>query len=249
MNERPSRARTRSDGRDAGVVARKRRTTRRIFCGLLLLVRPKDRKKYPSALFVHGRRGLDKLVLVHAARLAARGFVVYAPDLYTGRFIPKYPIEHDYALEDDFDAGLDAFLKLPDIRGRKVCVYLHTRGGYYALKLAVTKGRQQDALACYVSYYPHLQDPSAPEPLQGYSYAPEIDDLTLLVLIFVGEHEQYQRKRIIDSLVVALRSRNQPVTTWSIRASGATSTFARPTCAVSPTTWPPRKRFSVPRIS
>lgn len=176
------------------------------------ITRPKGKGKYPGVLFVHGRRGLDDLVLLHAARLAARGFVVYAPDLYTGRFISRFPIEHDYALEDDLSAGLDALLELPDIAGRRVCAYSHTRGGYYTLKLAVTKGRQKDGLACYVSYYPHWQDPNAPEPLQIYSYAPEIDRLELPVLVFVGDEEQYQRKRVIDSSVEALRQNGRAVT-------------------------------------
>lgn len=178
----------------------------------VLLARPKDGKKYPGVLFVHGRRGLDELVNGHIVRLAARGFVVYAPDLYTGRLISKMPVEHDYALEDDLNAGLDAFLKLPERKGRKVCVYSHTRGGYYTLKLAVTKGRQKRDLACYVSYYPHWQDPNAPEALQVYSYAPEINDFELPAMVFVGEHEQYQRKRVIESSVDTLRQKNRPIT-------------------------------------
>lgn len=178
----------------------------------VVIARPKGKGKYPGVLFVHGRRGIDELVTLHLVRLAARGFVVYAPDLYTGRFISRFPIEHDYALEDDLNAGLDALLKLPDIAGKKVCAYSHTRGGYYTLKLAVTKGRQNDALACYVSYYPHWQDPNAPEPLQVYSYATEIDRLELPVLVFVGEEEQYQRKRVIDSSVAALRQSGRAVT-------------------------------------
>lgn len=176
------------------------------------VIRPKDKKRYPGVLFVHGRRGWDDLVALHATRVAARGFVVYAPDLYTGRFIPKNPIEHDYVLEDDLNAGLNAFLTLPDIQGEKVCAYSHTRGGYYTLKLAVTKGRQKDALACYVSYYPHWQDPNAPEALQVYQYAPEINDFDLPALVFVGEQEQYQRKRVIDSSVDALRQRGRAIT-------------------------------------
>ena len=176
------------------------------------VIRPKDKKHYPGVLFVHGRRGWDDLVALHATRVAARGFVVYAPDLYTGRFIPKNPIEHDYVLEDDLNAGLDALLKLPDIQGKKVCAYSHTRGGYYTLKLAVTKGRQKDALACYVSYYPHWQDPNAPEALQVYQYAPEINDFDLPALVFVGEQEQYQRKRVIDSSVDALQQRGRAIT-------------------------------------
>jgi hypothetical protein len=40
-------------------------------------------------------------------RIAARGFVVLAPDVYTARFIEKFPIEHAYAIEDDVDRGRD----------------------------------------------------------------------------------------------------------------------------------------------
>jgi carboxymethylenebutenolidase len=176
------------------------------------LIRPKDGKKYPGVLFVHGRRGLDDLVTAHAVRLAARGFVVFAPDLFTGRFIAPLPNEHDYALEDDLNKGLDALLKLPDITGPKVCAYSHTRGGYYTLKLAVTKGRQAKDLACYVSYYPVWQDPNAPEPMQVYQFAPEIDQLALPTLIFVGEHEQYHRKRVIDTSVDTLLRNGRSVT-------------------------------------
>jgi carboxymethylenebutenolidase len=176
------------------------------------VLRPKDDKRYPGVLFVHGRRGFDDLVEQHAVRLAARGFIVYAPDLYTGRFITKMPIEHDYALEDDLDKGVDAFLKSPEISGRKLCFYSHTRGGYYTLKVSVTKRRQEKDIACYVSYYPHWQDPNAPEPLQVYSFAPEINDFKVPAMIFVGEQEQYQRKRVIDSSVDTLRRRKRDIT-------------------------------------
>ena len=168
-----------------------------------LLFRPADSQRYPGVMFVHGRRGLDDLVQLHAKRLAAQGFVVFAPDLYSGRFIEKFPINHDYALEDDLNAGVDFFLTLPDINPKKACFYSHTRGGYKALKVAVTKQRQKDAIACYVSYYPHLQDPNAPEPMQVYRYAAEVDELQIPTLIFIGEQEQYQRKRGIEMAVAA----------------------------------------------
>ncbi|UCH54369.1 MAG: dienelactone hydrolase family protein [Pseudomonadota bacterium] len=176
------------------------------------VIRPKDGKKHPGVLFVHGRRGLDDLVTLHAVRLAARGFVVFAPDLFTGRFIAPLPNEHDYALEEDLNKGLDLMLKLPDLAGSKVCTYSHTRGGYYTLKLAVSKGRQAKELACYVSYYPVWQDPNAPEPMQVYQYAPEINELKLPTLVFVGEHEQYHRKRVIDTSVDTLQRNDQSVT-------------------------------------
>lgn len=178
----------------------------------VVVLRPKGSGRYPGVLFVHGRRGFDELVELHARRLAARGFVVYAPDLFIGRLIPKMPIEHDYALEDDLDRAVDAMRKLPDIRGSKICTYSHTRGGYFTLKLAVTKQRQKKDIACYVSYYPHWQDPNAPEALQVYSYAPEIEQFEIPAMVFVGEEEQYQRKRAIESSVAALRMKNRPIT-------------------------------------
>lgn len=176
----------------------------------VLVARPKGKARYPGVLFVHGRRGLDDWNRLHAVRLAARGFLVYAPDLYTGRFIEPFPVEHDYALEDDLNAGLDAMLALPDIEGRRVCTVGISRGGYYALKLAVTKGRQGKAVACYVGYYPALQDPNAPEPAQVYQYAPEVNALAVPVLVFVGEEEQYHRRRVIESSIEGLRGRGVP---------------------------------------
>ncbi|MET0005231.1 MAG: dienelactone hydrolase family protein [Candidatus Thiodiazotropha sp.] len=120
-----------------------------------LIIRPDDNKKYPGILFQHGRRGLDDLVVRHAQRLAARGFVILAPDVFSGRFIEKFPIEHDYALESDVSMGVDHLLSLSDISSDKICLYSHTRGGYMTLKVAVTRKRQNKEVACYVSYYPH----------------------------------------------------------------------------------------------
>ena len=166
-----------------------------------LLVRPAGEGKYPAVLFVHGRRGLDELIQGHARRVAARGFVVLAPDIYKAHFIGTHPIEHDYALEKDVDAAVDVLLARDDISSDKACLYSHTRGGYYTLKVATTFKRQENAIACYVSYYPHLQDPNAPEPLQVYGYAPEIEQLGLPTLVFVGDEEQYQRRRVIETSI------------------------------------------------
>lgn len=177
----------------------------------IYIARPDAEGDFPGVLFVHGRRGVDPLIQGHVRRLAARGFVVYAPDLYIGRFIETMPIEHDYALEGDLNDVLDRILETGSHAGGKVCVYSHTRGGYKALKLAVTFERQADVLACFVSYYPHMQDPNAPEPMQVYRYASEADQLTLPTLIFVGIDEQYQRKRGIDMAVSSLQDRGRPV--------------------------------------
>ena len=164
---------------------------------------------FPVVVFLHGRRGLDELTRLVPLRLAARGFTVVAPDLFSGRFIDKMPVRHDAALEDDAALAIDFALALPEARGQaKTCVVSHTRGGYYALKALVTKQRQID-VACYVSYYPHWQHPEAPEAMQVYQYAPEVDELRVPVLVFLGEHEQYQRVRPILAGIDALRAKRR----------------------------------------
>jgi len=174
-----------------------------------MVIRPADKKKYPAVLFVHGRRGLDELVLRHAKRLAARGFVVLAPAVYKAHFIGTHPIEHDYELEKDFNKAVDVLLARKDISSKKACLYSHTRGGYYTLKVATTFKRQKKHIACYVSYYPHLQDPNAPEPSQVYGYAPEIEQLKIPMLVFIGDEEQYQRRRVIETSIKVLQDKKR----------------------------------------
>jgi carboxymethylenebutenolidase len=171
-----------------------------------LLARPADGQAYPAVLYQHGRRGLDELIQAQVKRLAARGFVVLAPDVFSGRFVEKMPIEHDYALETDMVAGVDVLLGLPNLSSSRACLASQTRGGYLALKGATTHGLQHDKVACYVAWYPHMQDPNAPEPMQVYRYASEVDALTIPVLVFIGEQEQYQRRRSIETAIASLQA-------------------------------------------
>lgn len=170
---------------------------------------PRGAERPRVVVFLHGRRGIDPLTRLVPLRLAARGFTVVVPDLYSGRFIAPFPIRHDAVLEEDAARAIDFALALPEARGQaKTCVVSHTRGGYYALKALVTKQRQAK-VACYVSYYPHWQHPEAPEPEQVYRYAPEIEALAMPVLVFFGEHEQYQRARPILAGIEALQGKNR----------------------------------------
>jgi carboxymethylenebutenolidase len=80
-----------------------------------------------------------------------------------------------------------------------------------SLKVAVSRNRRHRDVACYVSCYPHLQDPNAPEPMQVDRYAPEADALEIPALIFIGENEQYERRRSIETAVRALQDKGRPV--------------------------------------
>ncbi len=177
-----------------------------------ILARPDDDRRYPAVLYQHGRRGLDDLIVGQVKRLAARGFVVLAPDVFSGRFIEKMPIEHNYAVETDTAAGVDALLARDDISTTQACIVSQTRGGYMALKAVTTHGKQRNGIACYVSFYPHMQDPNAPEPMQVYRYAPEVDRLDIPVLIFIGDQEQYQRRRSIETAVQSLQDAGKDAT-------------------------------------
>ncbi len=170
---------------------------------------PQGEGRFPVLVFLHGRRGIDELTRLVPLRLAARGFTVLAPDLFSGRFIDKFPLRYDPVLEDDAARAIDHALALPEARGQsRTCVVSHTRGGYYALKAMVTGGRQAKT-ACYVSYYPHWQHPDAPEPMQVYQFAPELERLEVPVLVFMGEQEQYQRARPILAGIEALRAKRR----------------------------------------
>ena len=47
---------------------------------------PKGAERSPVVVFLHGRRGIDPVTRLAPLRLAARGLVVVAPDLYAGRW-------------------------------------------------------------------------------------------------------------------------------------------------------------------
>jgi len=171
--------------------------------------RPIKPGKYLPVLFQHGRRGLDDLTLLAPRRLAARGFVVLAPDVWSGRFFERYPLGHNYVSDEDVAKAIDVLLQQPNIIGKKTCTVAHTRGGYMTLKALVTHKKQLSKVSCYVAFYPHWQDPNKPEPMQVYQYAPEINDLKVPTLIFFGEHEQYQRLRPIMEGIKALKEKGQ----------------------------------------
>jgi carboxymethylenebutenolidase len=170
------------------------------------LFKPEKPGKYPAILFQHGRRGLDSWTLPRVKRLAARGFVVLAPDMFGTYMESNFPVEHKYIYEEHVAKGIDVLLQRSDIMGDKICTVSHTRGGYMTLK-ALVKHQKQSQVACYVSFYPHWQDPNASEVKQIYQYAPELNELNVPTMVFIGEYDQYQRIRPIMAGIDVLKNR------------------------------------------
>jgi carboxymethylenebutenolidase len=173
-----------------------------------LLLVPKAKGPNPAVLYIHGRSGLNERVQGEAKRLAARGFAVLAPDYHTGRFIPENPIEHDPATEKDVELGLDFLKTVPNVESKKACVIGLSRGGYHAALLSV---RRPEVVACFVGYYPHLVNPNAPEPMQVYRYMPEVENLKVPTLLFVGEREQELRRELVIRVAKRLKELGRPV--------------------------------------
>jgi carboxymethylenebutenolidase len=158
---------------------------------------------HPGVLFVHGRSGLNERVRAEARRLAARGFVVLAPDYHTGRMIPDSPIEHDPATEADVARGLDYLRARAEVRAGRLGVVGLSRGGYHAALLGV---RRAD-VGAVVGYYPHLASPNAPEPVQVYRYMPEVEQWRVPALLMVGDADHQLRREQVVRVAERLRQR------------------------------------------
>jgi len=172
-----------------------------------ILFTPRAPGRFAGVLFIHGRSGLNERLQAQARRLAERGFVVLAPDYHTGRFIPENPIEHDPATEGDVERGLDSLLAVAAVRGRRVAVLGISRGGYHAALLGV----RRPEVGAVVGYYPHLQNPNAPEPDQVYRYMPAVEQWRVPALLMVGELDHQLRRELVVRVAERLRQRGVDV--------------------------------------
>lgn len=168
---------------------------------------PEGRGPHPAVLYVHARRGWDEEADAQVRRFVAHGLAVIAPDYHSPRFIAAWPIEHDPATEKDVELAIDALKKIPEVRSDRICVAGFSRGGYHAMLLAPRRRE----VACVVTYYGHMVNPNAPEPVQVYRYAREIDRINVPVLFIVGEEEQELRRTGIRRAYYALLKRGVPV--------------------------------------
>ena len=75
----------------------------------------------------------------------------------------------------------------------------------------------------------HWVNPNKPEPVQVYRYDSDADKLTLPTMIFIGEYEQYQRRRSIETAVKSMKEAGRDVTLITYPGVGRGFDFRPPT--------------------
>lgn len=156
------------------------------------VAQPRGKGPFPPLLYIHAKRGYDEIDRAHIEQLAAQGFLVLAPDWQSGHFIERWPDRHYPETEADVEAALDALLKRPDVCRMPAGIVGVSRGGYYALRLAV---KRPEAVAAIATYYGHFQNPNAPEGQQLFSVAPEVKELRAPMLQIIGDAD-FELRRI-----------------------------------------------------
>jgi carboxymethylenebutenolidase len=121
-----------------------------------VLCRPDGKGAFPAVVVVHGDFGPTKWVKEQARRLAGKGYVVLAIDLYRGS-LPK-DVEEAHILERglpenrvqaDLKAAVDLLTARPDVRKEAIGILGWDMGGGHALDGAVRDGRLRAVVICY----------------------------------------------------------------------------------------------------
>lgn len=172
------------------------------------VARPSGPGPFPPVLYIHARRGFGEEDREHMRALAAQGFLVLAPDWQLGNLVERWPARHLPETEDDVEAALRALRARGDVCPGPVGIVGVSRGVYYAIRLAA---RRPAEVAAIVSYYGHFQDPNAPEPLQLFSFAPEVLQMRAPVLMLIGDADFELRRMVNGRAFYALVERGHTV--------------------------------------
>jgi len=136
-----------------------------------LLVRPAGSGPFPALVSVHEDYGLTDWMKQQAARLAAKGYVVLAVDLYRGEVVGNVLDAHimDRGLPEDrvladLKAAVDYLRARSDVQAERIGIIGWDSGGGYALDAAIRDRRLQTAVVCYGRL---TTDPKLLEPLSA----------------------------------------------------------------------------------
>jgi carboxymethylenebutenolidase len=123
-------------------------------CGFLCY--PTETRPHPALILVHADFGLTDWVKKQASRLAQRGYVVLAVDLYRGRFVTDPMNAHildrgllENQVTGDLKAAVDYLAGQADVRGDAIGIIGWESGGGYALDAALRDPRLRAAVVCY----------------------------------------------------------------------------------------------------
>lgn len=122
-----------------------------------ILHRPDGQGPFPAVVVVHGDFGLTEWVKGQARRLAQRGYVTLAVDLYRGDTPPADVMDAhilDRALPEDrvradLRAAVDYLAGRPDVRAGAIGIIGWGSGGGNALDAAIADSRLRAVVVCY----------------------------------------------------------------------------------------------------
>jgi carboxymethylenebutenolidase len=121
-----------------------------------VLYRPAGEGPFPAVVVVHSDFGLTKWVEAQAKRLAEKGYVALAVDLYRGEKVADVMDAHilDRAMPGervlgDLKAAVDYLVSRPDVRKEALGIIGWGSGGGNALDAALADRRLRAVVTCY----------------------------------------------------------------------------------------------------
>ena len=121
------------------------------------LCRPAGKGPFPAVVVVHGDFGQTKWVKDQARRLAERGYLALAVDLYRGEKLPGDVMDAhildrampEERIQGDLKAAVTYLASRPDVLPDRLGIIGWDSGGGYALDAARADGRLRAVVVCY----------------------------------------------------------------------------------------------------
>lgn len=176
-------------------------------------------KKTPGFIIIHDWMGLSEDNKLEADKLADKGYVALAADIYGKGVRPKNPDEagktagqykNDRALlKKRIQAAYDVLVKNPKVDSKKIIVFGYCFGGMTALEL----GRSGAELAGIVTFHGNLDSP----------HPDEVKNIKGKVLILHGAIDPYVPATQMQEFQTAMDAANKDY--QIIKYSGAVHAF------------------------
>jgi carboxymethylenebutenolidase len=121
-----------------------------------VLSRPARGAASPAIILVHGNSGLTEWLKDQGKRLAGKGYVALAVDLYRGEVVTDLMDAHimerglpEDRVLTDLTSAVDYLEKRPDVQPNSIGIIGWDMGGGYALDAAIREPRLRAVAVCY----------------------------------------------------------------------------------------------------